>query len=580
MRASPTLLPTQLRAFLAFFLRRHLGSFSALSALALMWSLEQVLFPYVIKMLVDAFAGYDGDRARIYDALGPALWLGGGMWLLSVIAWRLSDWADYCFSPAFQADIRERMTEAVFGHSHRYFAEHLTGSVTNKIADVVHGAHYIVSNGVRFFIPVLVTALLTAGVMATISPMFAVILLCWTAAHLAICALYSRPCDAASHAHSELRSELQGRIVDSIGNFSTVRLFARAGRELDYIHRFQQREVKAFRRMLFTIAKVKMLLEVPCFIMIVLVIRLLVSGWQQGWVSTGDVAFILSTTMSLVYMLWRLGMEFPAFYREFGVCQQALELVRAPREVTDRENAPLLRVAAGEIRFEDVHFQYHAGQNLFAGKNIVIGAGEKVGLVGFSGSGKSTFVNLILRLYDLAQDSLRAQIALIPQEPLLFHRSLRENLAYGMDDASEADILAASRQAHCHEFIMASQQGYDSIVGERGVKLSGGQRQRIAIGRAILKNAPILIFDEATSSLDSVTEAAIQDSLEQMMRGRTTIVIAHRLSTLTRMDRLLVFRDGAIIEDGTHGQLLARGGHYAALWRMQVGGFLPDEKSA
>jgi ATP-binding cassette subfamily B protein len=251
-----------------------------------------------------------------------------------------------------------------------------------------------------------------------------------------------------------------------------------------------------------------------------------------------------------------------------------------------------LKVSQGEIRFENVHFQYHAGQNLFAGKNITIRAGEKVGLVGFSGSGKSTFVNLILRLYDIeqghilidgqdvarvTQDSLRAQISLIPQEPLLFHRTLRENLAYGMDNASEADIFAASQQAHSHDFIMASEHGYDSIVGERGVKLSGGQRQRIAIGRAILKNAPILIFDEATSSLDSVTEAAIQDSLEQMMQGRTTIVIAHRLSTLTRMDRVLVFKDGAIVEDGTHAHLLARNGHYATLWKMQVGGFIPDE---
>lgn len=209
-------------------------------------------------------------------------------------------------------------------------------------------------------------------------------------------------------------------------------------------------------------------------------------------------------------------------------------------------------------------------------------------------AGKFAALSLLalMRLYDVedgrilidgqdiagvTQDSLRAQIALIPQEPVLFHRSLRENIAYGKEWASDEEVVAAAKAAHCHDFILASEHGYDSVVGERGVKLSGGQRQRIAIARAILKNAPILMFDEATSSLDSVTEAAIQDSLSAMMAGRTTIVIAHRLSTLVHMDRVLVFKEGAIIEDGSHAELLAKNGHYAQLWQRQVGGFLPDE---
>jgi ATP-binding cassette subfamily B protein len=272
----------------------------------------------------------------------------------------------------------------------------------------------------------------------------------------------------------------------------------------------------------------------------------------------------------------------------------SLSLLRVPHGITDRAGAAPLRVSEGAIAFENVFFAYNPGQNLFRDKNILIPAGQKVGLVGFSGSGKSTFVNLILRLYDLesgairidgqdiasvTQDSLREQIALIPQDPVLFHRSLRDNIAYARPDASDEDIIAASLQAHCHEFISAAKEGYNAIVGERGVKLSGGQRQRIAIARAILKNARILIFDEATSSLDSFTESAIQHSMQDMMRGRTTIVIAHRLSTLTSMDRLLVFKDGSIVEDGTHAGLLAANGHYARLWNMQVGGFLPDQQA-
>jgi ATP-binding cassette, subfamily B, bacterial len=583
--------PATLIPFILSFLRAQRTSFFWLSALALMWPLEQVMFPYIVKMIIDVFSTYEGDRSQVYGALSHSLWLGTVLWISSVVAWRFADLADYFFSPRFQANIRESMTRYVFGHSHRYFSEHLAGSMSNKIADIVRGAHYIVTHTVKFFFPSLVTALLTSAVMATINPVFAIILLAWTVVHLGICAYYSRQCDYASHAHSEIRSELQGRIVDSISNFITVRLFARRDSELDYIRQFQTEEIKAHRRMLFTIAKVKMILEIPCFMMAVALIYALIHAWQAGTVGSGDTAFILSTTINLMYLLWRVGMEFPSFFREIGVCQQALSLVSVPNEIVDSSDAKPLVVRSGEIAFENVSFQYHPGQNLFSDKNILIKPGQKVGLVGFSGSGKSTFANLILRLYDLedghiyidgqdvarvTQDSLRAQIALIPQDPVLFHRSLRENIAYGNPDASEADILKASMQAHCHEFIQHAEHGYDSIVGERGIKLSGGQRQRIAIARAILKNAPVLIFDEATSSLDSATETAIQDSLRTLTRDRTTIVIAHRLSTLMFMDRLLVFRDGVIIEDGTHAALLEKGGHYARLWQMQVGGFLPD----
>lgn len=584
-------LPDRLLRFIAFFVRRHLVSFLALTTMALMWSVEQVLFPYTVKMFVDIFTHYEGDSADIYAALSPALWLGGSVWVASMVAWRISDWADYHFSPGIQADIRERMLEYVFQHSHRYFTEHLAGSIANKIADMVRGVHYILGNAVRFFFPILITIVLSAGFMASIHWVFVVIVAGWALTHIGICLAYAKSLERASRVHSEFRSELQGRVVDSITNFGTVRLFARRREELGYIHEHQQREVDAAHDVLFLIAKVKFFLEVPCFLMMIVMIRTLISGWQEGWVSAGDVTFILSATLNLIYLLWRAGMEFPAFYREFGVCAQALTLIQQPHDVIDAPNAAPLAVSRGEIRFEGVDFSYHKGQHLFTGKHVLIRGGEKVGLVGFSGSGKSSFVNLILRLYDLqggrilidgqdiaavTQDSLRAQIALIPQDPVLFHRSLRENLAYGLENASEEAIIAAAKQAHCHEFILQAEHGYDSIVGERGVKLSGGQRQRIAIGRALLKNAPILIFDEATSSLDSVTEAAIQDSMQQMMEGRTTIVIAHRLSTLTRMDRLLVFRGGAIIEDGTHQALLAKGGHYAELWHMQVGGFLPD----
>ena len=279
-------------------------------------------------------------------------------------------------------------------------------------------------------------------------------------------------------------------------------------------------------------------------------------------------------------------------FKEMGTIRPALSLVIQKHAITDFLGEKDLNISKGEIHFENVTFNYLKNTNLFKNQNLVIEAGQKVGLVGFSGSGKTTFVNLMLRFFELnegrilidgqdiakvTQDSLRTHIAMIPQEPMLFHRTLLENIRYGRLDASDEEVLEAAKKAHCHEFIMKLEQGYETMVGERGIKLSGGQRQRIAIARAILKNAPILILDEATSALDSVTEKLIQASLKVLMKGRTTIVIAHRLSTLADMDRILVFKQGQIVEDGPQEELLKKEGHFAKLYALQSGGLLPEK---
>ena len=268
-------------------------------------------------------------------------------------------------------------------------------------------------------------------------------------------------------------------------------------------------------------------------------------------------------------------------------------MVLTPLDIQDKPDATALCITHGEIIFDKVGFHYKGTTPLFDKLPVTIEAGQKVGLVGYSGGGKTTFCNLILRLYDVTagritidnqdirdvmQDSLRAHIGMIPQDPSLFHRTLMENIRYGKDDATDDEVIEAAKRAHAHDFIAKLPNGYEALVGERGVKLSGGQRQRIAIARAILKNAPILMLDEATSQLDSVTEREIQDSLWDLMQGKTTIVIAHRLSTLLHMDRILVFDAGRIVEDGTHNELLARAGLYKTLWDAQVGGFLPERK--
>jgi len=297
-------------------------------------------------------------------------------------------------------------------------------------------------------------------------------------------------------------------------------------------------------------------------------------------------------TVWLLGWLWYITFQLTIFVREKATVGNALKLIQQSHGLTDKKNAQPVQITQGEICFGDVTFSYQKNCTVFSQLNLIIPGGQRIGLVGYSGSGKSTFVNLILRFYDVqsgrilidqqnianvTQDSLRAQIAMIPQEPALFHRTLMENIRYGRLDATDEEVIEASRLAHCHEFIGKLDDGYNALVGERGVKLSGGQRQRIAIARAMLKNAPILILDEATSSLDSVTEKLIQESLHILMQGRTTIVVAHRLSTLSGLDRIIVFDKGAIIEEGTKEHLLNLHGHFAKLWNMQTEGFLADQ---
>jgi ATP-binding cassette subfamily B protein len=305
----------------------------------------------------------------------------------------------------------------------------------------------------------------------------------------------------------------------------------------------------------------------------------------------GDFVMAVSLSLLVINEARNLSRRFLEFFEYIGNVANGVHTIVRAHELIDAPGARAAAIGRGEIEFRAVDFGYTPARKVFDGLSVRIPAGQRVGLVGLSGSGKSSFVSLILRLYDpqggailidgvdirtMTQDSLHAQLSLIPQDPGLFHRTLRENIRYGRLEASDAEVVEAARKAHAHEFIAQIREGYDSLVGERGVKLSGGQRQRIAIARVILKDAPVLILDEATSALDSITEHAIQETLDSVMRGKTVIVVAHRLSTIAHLDRILVFEDGRIIEDGTHAELLARRGAYYRLWSRQAGGFLPE----
>jgi ATP-binding cassette subfamily B protein len=388
------------------------------------------------------------------------------------------------------------------------------------------------------------------------------------------------------------RSETTGKVVDAVANLTSTRLFARLGFERRYLDEQLARELKAIRRSSWYSERVRWFQYSAAALLKIGVLYLALRLWQEGRITVAEFVVAATTALLIINEARNLSRRFLEFFEYVGNVTNGVHTIVRPHEIVDIAGAVKTDITHGRIEFREVSFGYSPEHPVFTRLSVTIPAGQRVGLVGYSGSGKSTFVSLILRLYDpqsgqilvdgrdirtLEQESLHAQLSLIPQDPNLFHRSLLENIRYGKIDASQAEVIEAARKAHAHDFIAQSRDQYDSLVGERGVKLSGGQRQRIAIARVVLKNAPILILDEATSSLDSVTEQAIQETLEDVMKGKTVIVVAHRLSTIAHLDRILVFDDGRIVEDGSHAQLLAQGGAYQRLWSRQAGGFLLDE---
>lgn len=588
-------LPKVLLPFLWHFLKKEWKWFLAAQFLSLAWAIDHTIWPYVFRQFVDTLASYTGDKADVWAAVAKPLAMAAALWLYIEWSFRGGGIILARTLPKFEATIRMAMFSYVSQHSYTYFANNFAGSIANKISDMPQAATRIAQLCITLFIPAGIAIIIAITMFTFVHPVFGFILGAWVTVHMGICFGTARKCDQLSETHSEARSELTGKIVDSLTNIVNIKLFARRSFEEAYVAVFQKDERKKHWQALWFIEKTRIFLGLACFLGVgVAMFWAIVTEWQQGHLTIGQTVYIFNTTWNITLIAWISGIELPNLYKEIGVCRQALSIIEPPHEVVDAPGAVPLKVTKGEIVFENVTFNYARNNNIFQNKSLTITAGQKIGLVGFSGSGKTTFVNLILRYFDVAagrilidgqdiahvtQDSLRQQIAMIPQDTTLFHRSLIENIRYGRLEATTEQVMEASKRAHCDEFISKLEEGYYTLVGERGIKLSGGQRQRIAIARAILKNAPILLLDEATSALDSLTERNIQESLHELMEGRTTIVIAHRLSTLADMDRIIVFKHGEVVEDGTHTELLKNGGHYAQLWQMQAGGFLPEKET-
>lgn len=556
----------------------------------LYWAVNNSFAPYILKTIIDSVVENESNRQAVWQASKPYVLLYIALWVGIAFNMRLLDWLKLRLFPSVRQDIMNKMYDYLTGHSYRYFQNNFAGSLSNKIGDMNSGVISIITT-IDDAVAQLLGLIVAVVMMLLVHPLFAVILLGWISCFLAITYYFFSTIQNLSHVFSTTRTKVFGQWVDSISNITNLRLFSRNHYESQRISQSVAEAVSQDRDMQWVIIKMRIFWDISIIVLIGVNIVLLVNMYQKSQVSVGDFSFIISLSISIFYNLWYLASQFVTFAEEVGKCKQALSIMEVPHEIVDDKEAKPLIVKDGKIEFHDVTFHYHEGAALFNNKSIVIPARQKVGLVGFSGSGKSSFVNLILRLFDVesgeicidgqniakvTQDSLRNEITMIPQDTTLFHRSLLENIRYGRVTATDEEVIEASKMAHCHEFISQLKEGYQSLVGERGIKLSGGQRQRIAVARAMLKNAPILILDEATSALDSVTEKYIQDGLHNLMQDKTTIVIAHRLSTLSQMDRILVFDKGQIIEDGTHDLLIKSKSHYAHMWQMQAGGFLPE----
>lgn len=594
MQTLPVRLPQTLSLSRVFwhFIKPQWGLFCILALGMVGWAIQESAYPYFIKLIIDKLTEHAANKANIFMNMGSLLLMWAGLWILIDLGFRVYDFISARVFPRFQADIRTALFNYTLEHSYQYFSNHLAGSISSKISRMTDAMNNILTLCLTIMLPIFIAFFISFVILFQAKPIFAYILLGWFFTHLSIAIYFTRRCAELSSIHSRALNTLNGKIVDIFSNITTVRLFARNTFERRYYSGFQNDEIQKAYNLFHYNAIMKLCLGTASLTCVFTMIALGIYAWRENYITIGELALVL-TSLNLMGLAWYMTMHLIKVYEDVGTCEEALSLIREVHGVKDVQNAKSLIISRGEIKFDHVTFHYTPKRNLFKEKTVTIHAGEKIGLVGYSGSGKTTFVNLILRHFDvekgrilidnqdikeITQHSLRNQIALIPQDVSLFHRTLMENIRYGKADASDAEVIEAAKAAHCHEFIQLMDQGYDTLVGERGIKLSGGQRQRIAIARAILKNAPILILDEATSALDSITESYIHESLASLMQNRTTIVIAHRLSTLIGMDRILVFKEGQIIEDGNHEALLAANGYYAELWNMQAYGFLPENE--
>jgi ATP-binding cassette subfamily B protein len=578
------------------YARKHpvLLSITMLSGIAM--QATGLLAPWYMRQFFNTLA-LQTPSAAAAAALLSILWVIAALWVADRILRRVQDQAHVYFQSRIMAELYDRAFKYLMGHSHSFFASNFAGALTHRVGRFTRSFETITDNILLQFFPAALFVIGATAVLFARHHWLGITLGAWCVLFVWLQIGIARLRQPVRAARSEADTRVTGALSDAIANQSTVALFAGAG----YESRRLGEVVADWRKKTLR----NWLIDgwtwgiIGLFVVAIQVALLwgAVMLWRQGMLTLGDFVLIQSYLLTVFNQLMGIGFNLRRFYDAFSDAGEMVAILETPHEVRDKKGASVLTVERGEVWFDDVSFRFQDATPVLHQFNVSIAGGERVALVGPSGAGKSTVTKLLLRLYDVAsgeikidrqniadvtQDSLREAISFVPQEPVLFHRSLMENIRYGNRSATDEEVIRAASLAHCHEFISKLPQGYETLVGERGIKLSGGERQRVAIARAILKNAPILVLDEATSSLDSESEALIQDALNVLMEGKTVIVIAHRLSTIMKMDRIIVMEAGAVVAQGTHLQLIRERGLYQKLWSIQAGGFIgsPEEPAA
>lgn len=574
--------------FFFFASRPHWRAAFAAIFFVIIAAVLQSLIPYVYKMVTDGVVALQkGNATPVYWSIAAyvAIALGGH------IVWRLSGFTGMLWASGVRATGRDALYAYLSRHSYQYFSDRFAGGLLSKIKQAADGVRDLVTSFLWDVLSFTVTLVTSFIIIYVTNPLASLVLILMLAVVLPFNYFLAKKRVPISAAAQGAETMLNGATVDSLTNIASVHEFAKREYEIERLRDLiQKRRLLGLRNWRFgewmltwNGVLVHLFMAGLMFGSVYLVL--------QGMIAPGDIVLFLATTWLLEGYFVHLSQQFDRLSENWGQITESLDDILAPHEVLDTSHALPLTEEGDTIVFDDVSFRYGGGL-IFDHLTFSVPDGERVGIVGRSGAGKSTLMKVLLRHYDLesghisvggrdialvTKESLRNRIAVVPQEPGLFHRTIHENIAYARPEATREEVIRAASLAQAHEFIIELPGGYDSLVGERGIKLSGGQRQRIAIARALLKNTPILLLDEATSALDSESEVLVQKALLTLMEGRTVIAIAHRLSTLRAMDRVIVFDNGKILEDGTHEDLLARNGVYADLWNHQAGGFIEDD---
>ena len=552
--------------------------------------LDAAIKPYIYKKIVDVVTVV-GATSVAWDQIVHYLLLLTGVIVAYIIAFRTGDFSVSYFESKVMKELYDTSLERVLAHSHGFFADRFSGGIIAKIKRLSRSFE-VLTDVVSFqlwFSFVGITSVVV--ILFFQSALLGSIFLAWSLLYVAVTLVFIRYKIALDLREAEADSRVTARLSDTISNVLNVKIFAQHKQEIESFRETtydeEVRRMKSWNFSNYQNLAQGMMMAILQIVGLYVTLNL----WYEGKVTAGTLVLVQAYMFGIFDVLWSLGKAMTKAVKSLSDMKEVVDIFDTPLEIVDPVYPEISRMNEGSISLRNVSFTYIQGVQVFENFNLDILPRTKIGLVGHSGAGKSTITKLLLRFADVGegviciddqdirsvtQDDLRNAISYVPQEPILFHRTIRENIAYSNPTATFDNIQTAAKRAQAHEFIINLPKGYDTLVGERGVKLSGGERQRVAIARAMLKSAPILLLDEATSSLDSVSETFIQQALDELMKDKTVIVIAHRLSTIQKMDRIIVLDEGAIVEDGTHAELLAKKGIYHELWSHQSAGFIAE----